>query len=86
MDKNYIGKETDQDDLDLIKEYQLNGKLHPDFLPFTTYDLVQSGYPRPTYGEMISDDWGGTDGEGRLLPSTGMWCKVEDIKKLLKLK
>lgn len=83
MEDNLIGKELDQIDFDIIKEYQDNDKLHPDWFPLTTYDMVQCGYPRADHGEMIARDWGGTDGEGRLLPADGMWCKVEDVKKYL---
>lgn len=38
----------------------------------------------PDHGEMIARGWGGTDEQGRLLPSKGMWCKVEDVEKFLK--
>ena len=76
-------KELNKDHLKLISDYREKDKLHPEFLPITTYDMVQCGYPRPTEGIMIPRDWGGTDEEGRLLPSGGMWCKVEDVKKLL---
>ena len=83
MEDNLIGKELDQNDFDIIKEYQDKDKLHHDWFPLTTYDMVQCGYPRADHGEMIARDWGGTDGEGRLLPADGMWCKVEDVKKYL---
>lgn len=83
MEDNFIGQELNENDLDIIKEYQDKGKLHPDWFPLTTYDMVQTGYPRPNHGEMIARDWGGTDGQGRLLPANGMWCKVEDVKKLI---
>jgi hypothetical protein len=83
-DSNYIAKELDQEELNIIKEYADKGKLHPDWFPLTTYDMVQSGYPTSNHGAMIADPWGGTDGDGRLLPSTGMWCKVEDVKNYLK--
>jgi len=75
--------ELDSECFGIISDYKQKGKLHPDFLPVTTYDMVQCGYPQDDHGEMIARDWGGTDGEGKLLPSNGMWCKVEDIRKLL---
>ena len=83
MQNNFIGKELDKEVLDIINEYKNKNKLAEGWLPFTTYDMVQCGYPREDHGEMIARDWGGTDGEGRLLPPNGMWCKVEDVKKLL---
>jgi len=76
-------KELEKDSLEIIHEYTAKGKLHPNFLPVTTYDMVQCGYPQPTEGIMIARDWGGTDAEDKLLPSMGMWCKVEDVRKLL---
>ena len=76
-------EELDEEHIKIIAEYKTKGKLHPDFLPFTTYDMVQCGYPRPTEGIMIARDWGGTDENYNLLPANGMWCKVEDVVKLL---
>lgn len=32
---------------------------------------------------MIARDFGGTDENGRLLPADGMWCRVDDVKKIL---
>jgi hypothetical protein len=75
-------KELEKDELDIISEYTTKCKLHPNFLPVTTYDMVQCGYPTPTAGIMIARGFGGTDKEDRLLPSNGMWCKVEDVEKL----
>jgi len=83
MEDNYIARELDSDEIDIIKEYTDNGKLHPDWFSIPTYDLVQMGYPRPNYGGMVSRNWGGTDENGCLLPGDGMWCKVEDVKKYL---
>jgi len=83
MEDNYIARELDSDEIDVIKEYTDNGKLHPDWFPLPTYDLVQMGYPRPDHGGMVSRNWGGTDENGCLLPGDGMWCKVEDVKKYL---
>ena len=80
---NFIGKELDQDELIIIHEFRDKGKLHPEFFPITTYDMVQCGYPYPNHGEMISRNWGGTDEQHRLLPANGMWCKVDDVKKYL---
>jgi len=82
MEDNYT-KELEQDDIDLIAEFKAKDKLHSNFLLFTTYDMVQGGYPIPNHGKMIARGWGGTDGEGKLLPSNGKWCKVEDVIKLL---
>ena len=82
MEDNYT-EELDQECLDIIKEYKDKGKLHPNYLPFTTYDMVQCGYPIPNHGRMIARDWGGTDEERRLLPSDGKWCKVEDVINFL---
>lgn len=84
MEDNFIAKELDNDDVSIIKEYTENGKLHPDWFPITTYDMVQMGYPYPNHGGMVVRNWEGTDEDGRLLPSNGMWCKVEDVKEYLK--
>ena len=65
-------------------EFISNCELHPKFLPINTYDMVQSGYPRPIEGIMMARDCGGSDEKGRLLPSDGMWVKLDDVKKLLK--
>jgi len=54
------------------------------WLPFDTYDMVQCGYPYPDHGEMVRRTMGGTNAKNELMPSKGMWCKVEDIKHLLK--
>lgn len=83
MEDNYIAKEIDENQIDIIKEYTDKDKLHPNWFPITTYDLVQLGYPYPNHGGMVVRDWGGTDENGCLLPANGMWCKVEDVKKYL---
>jgi hypothetical protein len=83
MENNYIAKEASKDEIDIVQEYEAKGKLHTDWFPLPTYDLVQMGYPRPDHGGMVSNVYGGTDGEGRLLPPDGMWCKVEDVKKYI---
>ncbi len=70
-------------DNEMIEEYKIEGKLHPYFFPFPTYDLVQCGYPTPNHGEMIVRNHGGTDAQDILLPSKGEYCKVEDIKSIL---
>lgn len=76
--------ELDEYDIDIINKYRDNDKLHPDFLPMTTYDMIQAGFPYPDHGVMVARNYGGgTDEEERLLPSKGMWCKVEDVMKLL---
>ena len=71
-------RELKEEDLEILAEYRNNGKLHPEFLPVTTYDLVQSGYPVPNKGVMVARGWGGSDAEGRLLPSNGQWIKRDD--------
>lgn len=81
-DKHLAEFFADLDD-ELIQDYKSQGKLHPDFLPFVTYDLVQCGYPYPDHGEMIARRHGGTDAQDRLLPSNGEWCKAEDMKAVL---
>jgi len=53
------------------------------WLPFNTYDMVQCGYPFPNHGEMVKRSDGGTNSKGELIPSTGMWCKVEDVMKII---
>jgi len=83
MQDNYIAKELSPNEIDIVREYREKKKLHPDFLPITTYDMVQLGYPNPNHGGMCARAFGGTNSEGQLLPSDGMWCKVEDIKKFL---
>ena len=84
MEDNIIA-EIDKEWLDIVNEYQGKGKLSKDWFPIMTYDMVQSGYPRPDHGIMIPRECGGTDEQDNLLPGNGMWCKVEDVKKLLKL-
>jgi hypothetical protein len=82
MENNFIGDEITQEMADLIKEYADKDKLHPDWLPMPTYDMVQTGYPTD-HGEMVVRPWAGTDEQGRLLPGQGMWCKVEDVRKFI---
>lgn len=83
MEDNYIALEVNEDDNNLLSEYHEKGMLHPDFLPFPTYDMVQMGYPRPTHGGMVYRDHGGTGENGILLPSKGMWMKVEDFVEFM---
>ncbi len=64
---------------DILKQYQLSGE----HLPFPVYDLVQTGYPTHDHGEMIPRYFGHIDGD-YMYPPTGMWCKVEDVKQLIK--
>jgi len=77
---NLIGKDLPLDALDLKIRTLPKSK---GWLPFETYDLVQCGYPLPDHGEMILRPDGGVNENGELLPARGMWCKVEDIMKLL---
>lgn len=81
--KNKIEKEIEKDEIELIEKYRKEWKLHPDFLPFTTYDLVQMGYPVPNYGAMVARAYSGTDFDGLLLPGGGMWVKAEEVNKLI---
>lgn len=69
MDNETI--ELDSECLKIISDYKKKGKLHPNFLPITTYDMVQNGFLKPNKRTMIARAWGGSDGEGRLLPSGG---------------
>ena len=78
--RDNIIEELEQEKIDIIKEYSDENKLSSDWFPIRTYDMVQAGYPIPDHGVMIARDWGGTDGEGKLLPASSMWCKVEDVK------
>ena len=80
---NYIARDMEKLDDELMTEFHEKGKLHPDFLPFPTFNLVQMGYPYPDHGGMVAQIHGGTDENGVLLPSNGMWMKVEDFKALL---
>lgn len=41
MKDNLIVTEIQIEDLKIIEEYKEKNKLHKDFLPFPTYDLVQ---------------------------------------------
>lgn len=82
---NHIVKDATDEDDKLLLEYYLKGKLHPDFLPMTTYDMVQAGYPLPDHGEMVVRIHGGTDEKDVLQPSHGMWIKREDFIKFLEL-
>ena len=54
------------------------------WIPVDCYDMVQCGYPLSDHGEMFHRPDGVTNETGELLPSTGKWCKVEDVMKLLK--
>ena len=78
---NLIGKDKiDEMDEEIRNEYhKANG-----WIPIETYDMIQCGYPYPDHGEMIIRADGGINEKEELLPSKGMWCKVEDVKKLLK--
>jgi hypothetical protein len=77
---NLIGKDA-PDSLDL--ELRTCCPKASGWLPFECYDMVQSGYPYVDHGVMILRPDGGTNEKKELLPSTGMWCKVEDVKKLI---
>lgn len=78
---NLIGKDT----IDVLdQEVRNQYKKTENWLPIECYDLVQCGYPYADHGEMIIRPDGGTDEKDNLLPPTGMWCKAEDVKRLLK--
>lgn len=83
MEDNYIAKDIEEKDNDLISEYHEKGKLHEEFLPFATFDMVQMGYPTADHGAMVARVDGGTDEDGVLQPSKGMWMKVQDFKDFL---
>jgi len=83
MDIIYENSINEEDKL-LIEEYKAKNLLHPDFLPFFTYDLVQTGYPYPNKGEMIIRPYGGSDEQGRLLSGNGEWVKVSTVLELIK--
>lgn len=75
-----------KDEMEIVEEYTQKKLLHPDFLPFPTYNMVQSGYPRPDHGVMVPSLWGGTDENGFLIPGSGKYCKVSDVLPLIKKK
>ena len=85
MQDNYILKDApaESDSIECVKEYTNKGKLHPDFEPVLTYDMVQAGYPTPNHGAMVARYFGRTDAGGRMLPGGGMWCKYSDVKEYL---
>lgn len=83
MYEDNIIHEPDKSDIELIKEYKDNGRIVEDFFPLMTYDMVQSGYPRTDHGIMVSRPWGGTNEKNELIDGGGMWCKVEDVLKLI---
>lgn len=76
----------------LISEYKLS-QWEKDFvdsfprvgkyIPITTYDMVQTGYPKSNHGEMIARYHGEQFSDGTMGPSKGMWCKVEDVVALI---
>jgi hypothetical protein len=65
-------------DTDIRKMKKADG-----WLPFEAYDMCQCGYPYPDHGEMIRRPDGGINQTEELLPSKGMWCKVEDAMKII---
>jgi hypothetical protein len=79
---NLIGKDSSEMNC-LDKQIREQYPKAIGWLPIEVYDLVQCGYPYPDHGEMIHRVDGGTDVDGNLLPPTGMWCKVSDVRKLL---
>jgi hypothetical protein len=85
MEDNYINKPSEYETR-MVKECIDKGKIQENFFPLPTYDMVQAGYPSPDHGEMVPRLWGGTDEKGRLISPRGMWCKVEDVKKLIERK
>ena len=85
MENNYIAQDASEEDDARIYKHHLDGTLHPEFLPMATYDMVQLGLPTPDHGGMVVRVDGGTDENGILQPSTGMWMRVEDFHKYLEL-
>jgi hypothetical protein len=85
MENNYIAP-SDKGWVDIVVDMKKKGKFdEKTYFPLDTYDMVQIGYPRPDHGEMIHRPFGGTDEKGNLMSPNGMWCKREDVEKLLKL-
>ncbi len=77
-------RESEKDDVDLLKSYWKDGRIAGDFSPVKVYDLVQVGYPHPNRGMMVNRLWGGSDAEGKMLPPTeAPWCRVADVAALL---
>lgn len=65
---------------DIIDFYKRVGK----YIPITTYDMVQTGYPSPDHGEMVPRYSGDLiEPQISMGPSHGMWCKVEDVVALI---
>ena len=54
-----------------------------EYLPLVTYDMVQCGYPLPDHGEMTPRYFGDIAEDGSMGLPKGMWCKVEDVQKLI---
>lgn len=77
---------TDEETIDIIKEYISSGRIADDYLPFDTYDMVQSGYPMCDHGTMVQRYLCGTNEKNQLCKTSGMWCKVSEIEKILKEK
>jgi hypothetical protein len=73
----------DVESLEIIEEYKQKNKIDIDFLPFPTYDMIQSGYPFPNHGAMVARYYGGTNADGNLIRSTGMWVKLSDVEQFL---
>jgi hypothetical protein len=70
-------------EIELINEFKNEDMIAKPFFPLTTYDMVQVEYPYPDHGVMVARSSAGTDINNKLMEGSGMWCKVEDIKKLL---
>ena len=78
---NFIGlDELSELDKEIRKKYPKS----KGWIPIETYDMVQCGYPYPDHGEMVLRADGGTNENKELIPSNGMWCKAEDVRKLIK--
>ncbi len=75
--------ESDESELETLKEFSNNCKLFKNFFPLMTYDMVQCGYPYSNHGIMVARAYGGTNEEHELIDGNGMWCKVSDVKKYL---
>lgn len=82
---NYIATDATAEDIEQIFNYHRNALLHPEFLPMTTYDMVQAGSLLTKHGEMVARNHDGVDENGVLQPPTGMWIKVEDFMSYLRM-
>ena len=81
--ENFIADYPSEEVKKLTREIHNSYPKANGWIPFKAYDMVQCGYPFSDHGEMILREDGGTNAKGEILPSTGMWCKVEDVMKYI---